>query len=150
MKNIFLITLLFVSVMSFAQTTAEERATNQTNRLKTELNLTDDQYAKVYEINLGIIMKNDGIKTSTFSEEVKNEVLQSNQQARKAMLKDVLTAAQYEKLEKEVKEIKKKKFMEQAVRLYDFLNISSIEMLITINGERKYSLAQGQKVNAII
>jgi isocitrate dehydrogenase len=48
------------------------------------------------------------------------------------------------------KEIKKKKFMEQAVRLYDFLNISSIEMLITINGERKYSLAQGQKVNAVI
>ena len=108
MKNIFLITLLFVSLMSFAQTTAEERATNQTNRMKTELNLTDDQYTKVYDINLGIIMKNDGIKTSTFSEEVKNEVLKSNQQARKAMLKDVLTAAQYEKLEQE-KEIKKKK-----------------------------------------
>ncbi|MEY3048946.1 MAG: hypothetical protein RL365_984 [Bacteroidota bacterium] len=109
MKHMFLIALLFVSVMSFAQTTAEERATNQTNRMKTELNLTDDQYSKVYDINLGIIMKNDGIKTSTFSEEVKNEVLKSNQQARKAMLKDVLTAAQYEKLEQEVKEIKKKK-----------------------------------------
>jgi isocitrate dehydrogenase len=46
-------------------------------------------------------------------------------------------------------EVKKKRFMEQAVRMYDQLNISSIEMLITINGERKYSLAQGQKVNAI-
>jgi hypothetical protein len=109
MKNIFLITLLFVSLMSFAQTTAEERASNQTNRMKTELNLTDDQFTKVYDINLGIIMKNDGIRTSTFSEEVKKEVLQSNQQARKSMLKDVLTAAQYEKLEQEVKEIKKKK-----------------------------------------
>ena len=109
MKNIFLITLLFISLGSFAQTTAEERATNQTNRMKTELNLSDDQYTKVYDINLGIIMKNDGIKTSTFSEEVKKEVLQSNQQARKSMLKDVLTAAQYEKLETEVKEIKKKK-----------------------------------------
>ncbi len=109
MKNLFLIALLFISLGCFAQTTLEERATNQTNRMKTELNLSDDQYTKVYDINLGIIMKNDGIKTSTFSEEVKNEVLQSNQQARKAMLKDVLTAAQYEKLETEVKTIKKKK-----------------------------------------
>jgi protein CpxP len=109
MKNLFLIALLFISLGSFAQATPEERATNQTNRMKTELNLTDDQYTKVYDINLGIIMKNDGIKTSTFSEEVKKEVLQSNQQARKSMLKDVLTAAQYEKLETEVKEIKKKK-----------------------------------------
>ncbi len=109
MKTIFLITLLFITLGSFAQTTPEERATSQTNRMKTELNLTDDQYSKVYDINLGIIMKNDGIKNSTFSEEVKKEVLQSNQQARKSMLKDVLTAAQYEKLEAEVKEIKKKK-----------------------------------------
>jgi hypothetical protein len=109
MKNLFLIALLFISLGSFAQATPEERATNQTNRMKTELNLTDDQYTKVYDINLGIIMKNDGIKASTFSEEVKKEVLQSNQQARKSMLKDVLTAAQYEKLETEVKEIKKKK-----------------------------------------
>lgn len=46
-------------------------------------------------------------------------------------------------------EIKKKKFMEQAIRLYDYLNIGSIEMLITIDGKRKYSLAQGQKVNAL-
>jgi periplasmic protein CpxP/Spy len=109
MKNLFLIALLFISLGSFAQATPEERATNQTNRMKTELNLTDDQYTKVYDINLGIIMKNDGIKASTFSEEVKKEVLQSNQQARKSMLKDVLTAAQYEKLETKVKEIKKKK-----------------------------------------
>ena len=46
-------------------------------------------------------------------------------------------------------EIKKKKFMEQAIRLYDFLNIGSIEMLISIDGKHKYSLAQGQKVNAL-
>lgn len=109
MKNIFLSSLLFIAFGSFSQTTPEERATNQTNRMKTELSLTDDQYTRVYEINLGIIMKNDGIKNSTFSEEVKKEVIQSNQQARKSMLKDVLTAAQYEKLETEVKEIKKKK-----------------------------------------
>ena len=53
------------------------------------------------------------------------------------------------RIEKNTTEIiKKKKFMEQAIHLYDFLNISSIEMLITIDGQRKYSLAQGQKTNA--
>ena len=53
------------------------------------------------------------------------------------------------RIEKNTTEIiKKKKFMEQAIHLYDFLNISSIEMLITIDGKRKYSLAQGQKANA--
>ncbi|MGB0850492.1 MAG: isocitrate/isopropylmalate family dehydrogenase [Bacteroidia bacterium] len=54
------------------------------------------------------------------------------------------------RIEKNTKdEIKKKMFMEQAIRLYDFLNIGSIEMLITIDGQRKYSLAQGQKVIAL-
>ncbi|MBM3165794.1 MAG: hypothetical protein FJZ80_10080 [Bacteroidetes bacterium] len=110
--------LFVVSLISFqlfnAQTTPEERATSQTNRMKTELNLTDDQYSKVFDINLGIIMKNDGIKNSTFSEEVKKEVLQSNQQARKSMLKDVLTAAQYETLEKKTAKAIKKKRREKA------------------------------------
>jgi isocitrate dehydrogenase len=51
------------------------------------------------------------------------------------------------RIEKNTKaEVKKKRFMEQAIRMYDHLNIGSIEMLITIDGQRKYSLAQGQKV----
>lgn len=43
--------------------------------------------------------------------------------------------------------IKKKRFFEQAIRLFDHLRIGSIEMLIMLDGVRKYSLAQGQKVN---
>ncbi len=51
------------------------------------------------------------------------------------------------RIEKNTKEeIKKTLFMQQAIRLYDYVNISSIEMLITIDGQRKYSLAQGQKI----
>ncbi|PCJ63177.1 MAG: isocitrate dehydrogenase [Bacteroidetes bacterium] len=51
------------------------------------------------------------------------------------------------RIEKNTKsEVKKKRFMEQAIHLYDHLNIGSIEMLLTIDGLRKYSLAQGQKV----
>ena len=43
--------------------------------------------------------------------------------------------------------IKKKRFFEQAVKLFDHLRIGSIEMLIMLDGVRKYSLAQGQKTN---
>ncbi|NBN99373.1 MAG: hypothetical protein EBV19_09090 [Flavobacteriia bacterium] len=112
-------TLLFAATLCFflntnAQTTAEERASSQSTRMKTELNLTDDQYAKVYEINLGIIQKNDGIKNSTYSEEVKKEIIRSNEMARRAMFKDVLTAAQYETLEKKAAKAIKKKRREKA------------------------------------
>lgn len=41
--------------------------------------------------------------------------------------------------------VKKKRFFEQATVLFDQLRIGSIEMLITLDGERKYSLAQGQE-----
>ncbi|MBR9860517.1 isocitrate dehydrogenase [bacterium] len=41
-------------------------------------------------------------------------------------------------------EVKKKRFMEQAVDLFDHLRVSGIEMLITLDGVRKYSLGQGQ------
>ena len=42
-------------------------------------------------------------------------------------------------------EIKKKQFFKQAIVLFDYLRIGSIEMLIMLDGVRKYSLAQGQK-----
>ena len=41
-------------------------------------------------------------------------------------------------------EIKKKRFMQQAVDLFEHIRISSVEMLITLDGQRKFSLGQGQ------
>ena len=114
MKTLLVTAAFFCFMNLTAQTTAEERATAQSTRMKTELNLTDDQYAKVYEINLGIVQKNDGIKNSTYSEEVKKEIIRSNEMARRAMLKDVLTAAQYETLEKKAAKAIKKKRREKA------------------------------------
>ena len=40
--------------------------------------------------------------------------------------------------------VKKKRLFEQAIVLFDSLKIGSIEMLIMLDGVRKYSLAQGQ------
>ena len=114
MKTLLVTAAFFCFMNLTAQTTAEERATAQSTRMKTELNLTDDQYAKVYDINLGIVQKNDGIKNSTYSEEVKKEIIRSNEMARRAMLKDVLTAAQYETLEKKAAKAIKKKRREKA------------------------------------
>jgi hypothetical protein len=102
------------STLSFGQKTAEERATNQTMRMKTELSLSDDQAAKVKEINLGIIQKNQGIMgNTTMSEAEKNTIVKSNNDARMAMLKNVLTSEQYTKLEltiaeKKIERMKKK------------------------------------------
>jgi hypothetical protein len=113
MKNFLMLLALALSISVGAQT-VEERATAQTDKMKTALNLSAEQYTKVYEINLGIIRKNDDIKNSTYSDEVKKEIHRSNEHARRAMLKDVLTAAQYEKLEKEVKKAINKKKREKA------------------------------------
>ncbi|NBU91218.1 MAG: hypothetical protein EBR54_06685 [Flavobacteriia bacterium] len=108
MKHFLMILALNLGLVVVAQT-AEERATAQTDKMKTSLNLSAEQYTKVYEINVGIIRKNDDTKNSTYSDEVKKEIHRSNEQARRAMLKDVLTAAQYEKLAKEGKKAVKKK-----------------------------------------
>lgn len=106
MKTIVFVCSLILGFNLQAQTTPEQKAQDQTNQMKTALNLTADQETKVYEINYGIILKNEGIRNSTYTEEVKKEILKSNQQARKAMLKDILSAAQYEKLVSEVTERK--------------------------------------------
>jgi hypothetical protein len=114
LKSLVLGFVLLSSTLSFGQKTAEERATNQTMRMKTELSLSDDQAAKVKEINLGIIQKNEGITAnSNMSETEKNAIIKSNNDARMAMLKNVLTSEQYTKLElaiaeKKIERMKKK------------------------------------------
>jgi protein CpxP len=102
--------VIFSSSLVFGQKTAEEKATAQTTKMKTELGLSDDQTAKVKEINLGIIQKNEGImNNSTFSETQKKEIIKSNNEARMSMLKNVLTSEQYTKLELTIEKRKNKK-----------------------------------------
>lgn len=84
--------------------TPEERAKFQTEKMASELQLTATQKEQVYTINLGIAQKNEGIRTSTFSEEEKRSIIKSNREAQIEMLKNVLTAAQFEKMKAEIKE----------------------------------------------
>jgi hypothetical protein len=99
--KIFTVGLVMLSsTLVFGQKTAEEKATAQTTKMKTELGLSDNQATQVKEINLGIIQKNEGVMSNTgFSETQKKEIIKSNNQARMSMLKNVLTSEQYTKLE---------------------------------------------------
>ena len=99
--KIFTVGLVMLSsTLVFGQKTAEEKATAQTTKMKTELGLSDNQATQVKEINLGIIQKNEGVMSNTgFSETQKKEVIKSNNEARMSMLKNVLTSEQYTKLE---------------------------------------------------
>lgn len=96
--------------------TPEDRATRLTEQMKKELLLTQDQAAKVADINLKIAQKNEGIRTNPkFSPEQKKEAHDSNEVARKAQLKEVLTPEQYKRYEeKEAKrEIRKEQRHEE-------------------------------------
>jgi hypothetical protein len=92
---------LLLSASAFGQTdkTPEERATAQTEKMKNELTLTADQVEKVKTINLGIIQKNEGIRTSTMTAEEKKAAHKMNEEARDSMMKGVLTAEQFQKYE---------------------------------------------------
>ena len=123
MKKFFLLSIGFMfTALSFAQAPAkrtnndqqnpEQRAKFLTEKMAAELQLTEAQKEQVYTINLGIAQKNDGILTSNFTEEQKKEILRSNQEARIEMLKNVLTAAQFEALRKEMKEQRQERMQE--------------------------------------
>lgn len=97
-----------------AKKTPEERANHLTTKMVKQLGLNEEQTAKISEINLGIAIKNDGIRGNTnMTAEQKKEIIESNRQARMSMYKDVLTTEQYDKcvaLEKahqERKEVRK-------------------------------------------
>ena len=97
MKNIF---LLFISLTllttAYSQTKSpEERANEQTQNMKLELSLTAEQVNQLYEVNYGIIQKNEALKNSSYTEEVKKQALQQNDQARNSMIKSILTENQY-------------------------------------------------------
>jgi len=106
MKNIKLIASIALFTLGFtgstiAQTAEQtEKATKQTERMQTELGLSSEQTTQVQQINVGIIMKNDGIRSNeSLTQEEKSTAISSNNEARKEMFKGVLTAEQYVKFE---------------------------------------------------
>jgi protein CpxP len=109
--SLFALSLIF-SVAALAQQpanninepkTLEERAKFQTEKMASELQLSEAQKEQVFIINLGIAQKNEGIRNSNFSEEEKRSIIKSNREAQIEMLKNVLTAVQFEKMKAQFK-----------------------------------------------
>jgi hypothetical protein len=96
----------FLGLTAVAQQaqTPEQTAQALTQSQTTMLKLTAAQQEQVYTIHLGIAQKNQGILMSNYSEEQKKSIIKSNEEAKKAMLKDILTAEQFAKLEKSATE----------------------------------------------
>lgn len=82
--------------------TAEERAANQTEQMATSLGLTAEQKDKVGNLNLGIIQKNEAIRTDpNMTAEQKTEAIKGNNEARNYLLKSILTPEQLKKYEED-------------------------------------------------
>ena len=106
--HVLLFLLLLITSSTYSQTkSAEERALEQTAKLKSELNLTATQETSIYDINYGIIIKNDALRNSSYTEEVKKAALQQNKEARKSMFKAILTPEQFTSFENKIEEKKK-------------------------------------------
>jgi Flp pilus assembly protein TadD len=96
----------FLGLSAVAQQaqTPEQTAQALTQSQTTMLKLTSAQQEQVYTIHLGIAQKNQGILMSNYSEDQKKSIIKSNEEAKMSMLKNILTAEQYAKLEKSVTE----------------------------------------------
>ena len=124
MKSIIAgIFIVFASITAIGQETtpkmtAEERATKQTERMATELNLSAEQREKIASINEGLVTKNEAIRTNTtMTEEVKKESIRTNNNSRREQYSTVLTAdqlAKYDEMQKAQKE--KRKVIKQVER----------------------------------
>ena len=102
---------MLVSVSSFSQNkphkTPEEKAKMMSDKMKTGLALSDDQYQKVQTINLDFANKTsavpkDGDKSAWMSK------MKECDEARSKSLKEVLTADQFTKYESMKKEMRGK------------------------------------------
>src|SRR5882724_6334463 len=86
--------------------TAETRAAALTEKMKTELSLTDDQYPQVQALNLKYAQKNAEIFKGSDGKFAKFRALKSSQKAKNKEMKVILNKDQYKRYEKMVEEMK--------------------------------------------
>ncbi len=122
MKKIGLVvlaTLLSTGMMAQKETTKkspEDKAKFQTEKMAAELTLTEEQKAKIYDINLKISQKNQSLDEALMTAEERKKGKIANNEARKEMIKGVLSAEQMAILEKKMEERKAEKMKRQENR----------------------------------
>ena len=108
-----IIALLFITGISASAQqkmqpkTPEERAVMITNKMKTNLSLSDGQYAKVKAVNLDFATKFDEIRKSENKKDIVNKMRNLDSQ-RMQSLKAVLTSEQYTKYETQKNEARER------------------------------------------
>jgi hypothetical protein len=112
-KLIILTVLLIITAATKAQSTdstrtPEGRAAALTEKMKTQLSLTDDQLPQVQSINLKYAQKNQQIWTSSDGRFAKFKSLKSSQKEKNKEMKAVLDKDQYKKYETMNEEMKEK------------------------------------------
>jgi len=103
-KILFFSFFLGLTAVAQQAQTPEQSAQSLTHSQTTLLKLTAAQQEQVYTVHLGIAQKNQRIMVSNYPEDQKKAIIKSNEEARMAMLKNILTAEQYLKLEKSMTE----------------------------------------------
>lgn len=110
-----LLTLTIVSLLTIASTLnlkaqtldPQQEAKQFTEKQKTELSLTDEQYPKVEAINVAFFTTVDSLKSTDASKMAKLKTLKKADEARTDSLKKILTDEQYAKFKKQRSENKK-------------------------------------------
>jgi Spy/CpxP family protein refolding chaperone len=90
----------------FKNTTPEERAEFQTNRMKALLNLSDEQTEKVREIYLKYAKENQEVFNLKIPREEKKNKLRAIYDQKQNELKKILSEEQYEKYRSKKEEMK--------------------------------------------
>jgi len=85
--------------------TPEGRAAALTEKMKTELSLTDDQYPSVQAINLKYAQKNEQIFKGSDGKFAKYKALKSSRKDKGKEMKAILTSDQYKKYEEMVEKM---------------------------------------------
>lgn len=85
----------FSMAQSSAQQTVAQKADFQTERMKQELNLSEEQQARIADLNFAIASKIDAVrKNQDFTPAQKQDALEGNINGRHGLLKQILTPEQ--------------------------------------------------------
>ncbi len=103
MKNSILIIMgfLFLGGHAFSQDKSnEEKVTDVTKQMQSQIGFNDETYTKVYDVNLEFVTKIEKLKNSDDFKITKFRALKEYDEKRKKDLKSVLTKEEYKEFEK--------------------------------------------------
>ena len=99
---------------SAAMRTPESRAAMLSDKMKTDLALTDAQYTQVQGVNLKYAQKNDSLFRSPGERSDKMQAMRSSMQAKGDELKAILTPDQFTKYQAMEKEMRQKMMQQRS------------------------------------